>query len=729
MIVDTNVYVLSLIQVLLCCVIRDFLIPLFVWKNYLRNKSYSYRFWFCVITQAALLINLVLLLGFLNICNRYTIMGSMIVIYSLIYWNYSDRKLFQNCRECLKNLYLAYKEDILFKTIRRGIAKWVRKYLGSAYRYPVFQYLRKNWFEMLALTGFVIYNIWFLTHNVMLYHCYQFSDIPVHQSWIYNLEQGTLFSDGIYPFGMHAMVYIIRIIFRLNLREIMLYAGAYQTVIMVIGQYLLAKEIFRAKYTPIAVILIFSLMLNQGRFAASLPQEAGMYVVIGLAYFMLRYLHADREKFVLESDSKLRRFFRINSYINRRYLTSDALLLMLCVALVIAYHFYTAIAAVFLVFAIALSYIHKVFKKQYFIPLLFCGIMGACIAVLPFGACLAKGIPFQEAMEWATSVIAGKEWKGSDSYYLAQLEAAQGLDNQHSGLDASDTIDTEQKIKVDYSKMTGKEIIQYYYQSIFSFGVIAMFGQDATQLMFYCMLIGFVSGGLLLFSKKTRVYGHDYHALIINMIILCTVGAAASLGIPEIIAAARASTFAEPFIGLIYMLPVDFILCILGSRKHRYMHLLIDVLSAASCVYAAYLIFSFGCFHSFFDVNQAYYNEAEYVLRHIKQSYEKNTYTIVSPTEEYYDTVDYGYHTELSEFMNMVNGKQKEFTFPTEYVFFFIEKQVLQDYYYGSVNVSLEYAAKDFIYMKNSQDYYFQRAVIESQAYYWAKKNKTDLSP
>ncbi len=129
-----------------------------------------------------------------------------------------------------------------------------------------------------------------------------------------------------------------------------------------------------------------------------------------------------------------------------------------------------------------------------------------------------------------------------------------------------------------------------------------------------------------------------------------------------------------------------------------------------------------GWYHSFFDVNQAYYNESEYLLRHIKKSYERNTYTVVSPTDEYYDILDYGYHTELSEFMDMVNGNSEEFTFPTEYVFFFIEKKVLQDYTYGPVNVDLKYAAMDFTFFGDAQDYYFQRAVIQSQAFYWAQK-------
>jgi hypothetical protein len=724
-IVDTNAYILSMIMVLLSCAVRDFLIPLFVWKNHLKNKSYAYRFWFCVITQASLQINLVLLLGFLHICSRETIIGCNIVIYLLILWNFSDKKLFRRLKEWSDAFREAYRNDRLVSYLLREAAGWWKAFIRTVGGFRVWRYILKHWLETLLMAGLIVYNIWFLTHNVMRYHCYQFSDIPVHQSWIYELEQGNLFSDGIYPFGMHAMTYIIRVLFDLNLREILLYAGAYQTVLLFIGLFILAKEIFCGKYTPVTVVVIISLMLNQGRYAASLPQEAGMYVVVGIAYFMIRYFHGDRKKFVIEGDSRLRRIFRAGCYINRRYIRSEEILLMLCVGLVIAYHFYTAIAAIFLVAAIGIAYIPKIFKKQYFIPLLFCGIMGAFIAVLPMGACLAKGIPFQESMAWATSVMTGEEWVGSDPDY--QSELAEALDRGDMGgtLDTDEEGEEEtEKVEVDYSSMTPIEIIRFYYNALINFGILAMFGYTAIRLMFLCMLSGAVCAVLLMLRKKTRCYGHDYMALIINMIILFTLGSAQQLGLMELIAAARASTFAEPFIGFIYMLPVDFAFRVFGGWKNKYYQAVLNVISAAVCIGAAYMIITLGWYHTFFDVNQAYYNESEYLLRNIKKSYEKNTFTIVSPTDEYYDVLDYGRHTQLSEFINMVNGKQEAFTFPTKYVFFFIEKKVLQDYFYGPVNVDLKYAAMDFVYFANTQDYYFERAMIESQAYYWALKFK-----
>ncbi|MGF7142340.1 hypothetical protein HNQ56_000750 [Anaerotaenia torta] len=725
MIVDTNAYVISMIQVMLGCVIRDFLIPLFVWRNYLKDKSYGYRFWFCTVTQGSLQINLVLLLGFFNICSRWSILLCNGIVYLLILWNFSDKQFFVRCSGTADVLRQAYKQEQLVKYSLRLLSDGWKKLWKTVHDWKVWGFIRKNWLEVFILAGLVVYNIWFLTHNVMWYHNYQFSDIPVHQSWIYELEHGTLFSDGIYPFGMHAMVYIIRIIFRLNLREILLYAGAYQTVLMMIGLYLLAKEMFRGKYTPVTVVLVISMMLNQGRYAASLPQEGGMYAVVGMAYFIIRYMHKDREKFVIPGDSRLRRIFRINSYINRRYLNSEMILMMLCVGLVIAYHFYTAIAAVFLVVAIGLAYLPKTFKKQYFIPIVFSGMMGAVIAVLPMAACLAKGMEFQESMAWATSVIAGEEWKGSESGYQAELEAAlRGEEAAGEDGTAAEEDTQKERVKVDYASMTPIEIVKFYFNAMWNFGITAMFHSGAIWLMFACMLAGTLCAILLGLSRRTRNCGHDYLAMVINMLILCTVGASQQLGLMEIIAAARASTFAEPFIGFIYLLPVDFAFRILGGWKNRYYQRGLKLLSAAVCAGAAYVILSFGWYHNFFDVNQAYYNESEYLLRHIKKSFDRFSYTIVSPTDEYYDVLDYGRHTQLSEFINMVNGKQEGFTFPTQYVFFFIEKKVLQDYFYGPVNVDLKYAAMDFVYLASSQDYYFQRAIIESQAYYWAEQFK-----
>lgn len=721
MIVDTIYYIFSLIMVLIMLSIRDFVIPSIVWLHYFKDKSYTYRFFFSIISQATIQINLVLLLGLFGICNRFTLLGSNLVIYALIMWNYSDRNFYRKFKITFKNISKAYNDKRFIEFIISKIKILLKQLYSRIFKTKGWYYLKENIIEITLLLIISIYNIWFLTHNVLIYHSYQFSDIPVHQSWIYNLEQGKLFSDGIYPFGMHGMIYYIRMLFNYDLREILLYAGAYQTVILLLVIYFLAKEIFKGKYSPIAALIITSLMLNQGRYGASLPQEVGMYAVVSMAFFLIRYLHEDRGKLKIQGDSYIRGLFRIKVYINRKYFNNDLILFMLSVALIVNYHYYTAIAAIFLVIAILIAYLPKIIKKQYLIPILYAGLFGGLIAILPTGIALIKGIPFQESMAWATTVMSGEEWHGSEADYEDSLNEALGnKTKEETGEEIGE--ESDEKIKVDYSSMTMREILQYYYNSIYEFGRMSMFGDKATTIMFTSMFISLIIGIILLPFPKGRIISYDYFSIIIYILIISTFGAATSFGIPEIIAAARASTFAEPFIGIIYLMPIDIIFRLFGLWKNKYYTKLLNLVSFATCIGLGVLVVNFGFYHDFFDVNLSYYNESEYVLRHIKKSYDKFDFTVVATTDEYLEVINHGRHTEISKFINMIDENEEEFVFPTKYVFFFIEKTVINDYNYGQVEVNQQYANMDFIFLQDAQDYYFQRAIIESKAYYWAKE-------
>jgi hypothetical protein len=59
----------------------------------------------------------------------------------------------------------------------------------------------------------------------------------------------------------------------------------------------------------------------------------------------------------------------------------------------------------------------------------------------------------------------------------------------------------------------------------------------------------------------------------------------------------------------------------------------------------------------------------------------KNKFTIVSPTEELYQLINYGYHEELIDFV--LNSSNKTYTIPTPYIFVFLEKKPL---YYAQIH-------------------------------------------
>ena len=723
MIVDRLSYALSMLQVYGSCIVLVLLLPMFMWRHYLRDKSLTERFFFCVITQTFFYVNVVLLLGFLNICNRWTMLGAIAAEYALVRWSFSDRSFFKNVKANGQMVMLAFRRQITWHYVLRQMKDTIHRKMRAVPEWPLWQKLRSHWFEILLLLACLVYNAIFLTHNVRLYHSYQFSDLPVHLSWVYFLEHGTLFQAGIYPFAMHAMIYTSRVVFGIDLREIILYFGSFQTLLMIVSMFLLCRKVFfRWRWTAHLMLVIFSLLLNQGRYAASLPQECGVFAMMAMAYYLIQYLNTPKKKHRVKGDSRLRGWLRFNQYLSRQYLDYKFFMLALSVALVISFHFYTAIAAVVLAVMIVLAYFWRFFRKQYLVPIVAAALLGAFLAVLPFGACLAKGIPFQESMEWAMSVINGEEWSGTGAGYLDTLESM-------GSAEASELLDqqaaqsgTEEIPLLQREGLSTQQKVQQFFQILYEYSSSTLFGPKVAVLVFAVIAGALSIGTFLLLFTKGRRYGANYIALGMYVFVILIFAGAQRLGLMVLFDAARASVFSEPFQCMLLALPLDILFFAIAKVRSKPVQCIAATLSLGICAAAGYTIVDNGLMHKYFDVNLAYYNEPDFLISRIQKEYPKYDYTIVSPTDEYYAVVEHGYHTELSELVAMVEGKYPAFKIPTQYIFFFIEKYTLQDYFEGRQFVNRESAKKDFIYQASTQDYYYQRNVIESKAYYWAKE-------
>lgn len=721
MIVDRLSYTISMLQVYGGCIVLVLLLPMLMWRHYLRDKSLTERFFFCVITQTFFYVNVVLLLGFLDICNRWTMFAAVAAEYALVRWCFSERTFFRRARENGRMVMQVFRRQLTWHYLLRQARESVQQALRAIPSWPVWRKLRRHWFELLLLAACLVYNAAFLTHNARLYHSYQFSDLPVHLSWVYFLEHGTLFHDGIYPFAMHAMIYTVRAIFDLNLREIILYFGSFQTLLMFVSMFLLCRKVFfRWRWTAHLMLVIISLMLAQGRYAASLPQECGVFAMMAMAYYLIKYLNSTKKKHHVHGDSRLRGFFRINQYLSRRYLDYNFFLLALSVSLVIAFHFYTAIASVVLAVMIVLAYFWRFFRKQYLVPIVAAALLGAFLAILPFGACLAKGIPFQESMEWAMSVINGEEWSGTGAGYLDNLEAM-GSEDATQLLEQQST-QTEGEVPLFQREgLTGREKLRLFFQVLYEYSSSTLFGPKIAVLVFMLIAGALVIGPVLLLFKKSRRFGANYIALALYVFVILVFGSAQRLGLLVLFDAARASVFSQPLQCVLMALPMDILFFALANVRSKPVQCVAAALSLGVCAATGYAIVDQGLLHNYFDVNLAYYNEPDYLISKIQKEYPEYDYTVVSPTDEYYAVVEHGYHTELSEFVAMVDGKYPAFKIPTQYVFFFIEKYTLQDYFDGRAFVNKTDAAEDLIYQASTQDYYYQRNTIQSKAYYWAQ--------
>jgi len=605
--------------------------------------------------------------------------------------------------------------------------------LSKYKKWASWKWLCDNSILIIALAAAVIYNMLFWNQRLLTDgHSYQFSDIPVHMKWVYELMHGNLFSDGIYPFYMHSMIYATTTLSGIHLREVSLYYGVYQTLLLILSSYCLSKKLFCNKYLALMPVMLFSVLVNQERYSASLPQECGMFAAVCIAYFMLNYVQSKREHHVVPSDLSTSRkgVFRVSQYLMRYHINVDALLIMLSVSLVIGYHFYTAIAAIILVFGFALTYFLRFLKKENWVPMLTAGILGAVIAIAPFAVGLATGMEFQGSMAWATSILKGEEWNTNTSSEAPDVsigdESETDIGEESFGsVGDESTVQTESLPSIvtsdveEETKLSLRELISQFIVNADD----RMFGEHSATVGLICIGVAFV---LLLFSfivKRFREASLGYIAIGLYILLMMVLSSPWLFGIPEIIQANRSGVFIQPFVMILYVVPFDIVFRLLGLLKVKGVKATVSVLSAAATVACCVLLIKGGYLHIYSNAASYYnyYNENDYVCKNIRETFPEKSFTIVSPTDDYYAVVDEGFHTELSELMYMIDGGKKEFTIPSEYVFFIVEKIAYSKNESGRQYVNPQLAAQDMIYTASIQDYQQHRLHIESKAYYWGR--------
>lgn len=337
-------------------------------------------------------------------------------------------------------------------------------------------------------------------------------------------------------------------------------------------------------------------------------------------------------------------------------------------------------------------------------------------------------------MDWATSLIKGEEWNPSQ----------QGTSGSGDGSVSSGGIGEESAEQAGQTGQTGngealpsgttptgvtgdgevsgapKMPLRERLSQIVHNAEPLMFGEHSAVLGLLCIAAAFVFFLLSLGVKRFREASLGY--ITVGLYILMMMGLVSPwlLGLPEIIQASRGGVFIQPFLVILYVVPLDMVFRLFGLLRGKGIRAAISVTSVAVTAALCVLLIRGGYLHDYL-VTGAYYNENEYVCKNIRETFPEKSYTVVSPTDDYYAVVDEGYHTELSELMYMIDGGKKEFTIPSEYVFFLVEKIAYNDTKYDSAYVNPELAAEDMIYTASIQDYQQYRLQIESKAYYWGR--------
>ena len=707
--------------------------PSFLCRRFLKGKSLTFRFGFCTTVSVLGINTVVLLLGLIHLLNPWVV---RILFYGPLAY-FIVKKILSGKADFPMLLHVLNGTFGIRQFFLKSGKKLQRKCAGILKR--GFQRVKGHFAEYGLLFVLLVFGCMYFSYGAFQDYSYGFGDIYPHNQWIYALTQGQIFSDGVYPEGMHCFIYAMHTLFGIRIYSCMLFTQGIHVMVFLLSAYLFLKEIFRFRFTPHFALALFLTLdvvcidsvFGMSRLQWTIPQEFGMYAMFLCPAFLIRYLNTPKEEIRLPQNKWGKKL----QFLKKAYYNENLLVFMLAIAVTLAVHFYPTIMAFFLCVAFVPVLFSRIFKSTRFVSLVGAVLVGVLIAVVPMVGALASGIPFQGSINWAMNVINGVE--GAASGYMAPDEETDGsgsdvgdgsgsadgqgndgLENGGAGSDATGGSGTDANgnqgaggensgaCSADGSTAGGKTpqppkeplftrlkaFILKEANALYRAGYVTLYKEQradgflkmtalALAVFAFCrilaMLLRFV------FHRKgiqAGMFDH-YLSLTLSTVIFIGMYCAEALGLPALIAGARLCSSIQLLLTAMCMIPVDAAFTLLAVFLSG------AVMKTAALLFtgAVYVFTNMtGTFHGYLYYELTRFNGAVMSTYRITETLPHNSYTIVSPVDELYQVIQYGLHEEAVNFVNECT--KDDYTIPTEYVFLFVEKHPLgyaQSHFFG----------------------------------------------
>ena len=668
------------VKVLLCYIFILFIWPSIVFRKYLRNKSKVVRFCFCATTQIVLINTAVLLLGLVHLLKPWVVnllfYGTL--LFSIRKWLLPDASQRNELRKLVSGT-LGLRNFLLTRWTK--FKSWLQK-LCKSLRWQ----LQLHLWEYILLAIIVAYGVAYFSYSPFVDHSYGFGDMYTHHSWIYSMTQGQIFSAGVYPEGMHCIIYLMHTVSGLPVYTCNLFLGCIHIFVYLLSAYCLMREIFRWRGAPLLVLTAFlvlavnspDMIVSMSRLQRTLPGEYGLHTVFLCALFLLRFLKQDLPKGWWKSPTAVLK-------------NENLLIFSMALAASVAIHFYVTIIAFFVCLPFAIVFIRRVLSRKRLLPLVAAVVCGAMIAILPMGGGLLSGIPFQGSINWALSIMNGDITEAD----IPDEEPAETPGTETPGTETPGTEtpgteqsgDTSEDSGAPLSPMTLWNAVKSGIRR-YGYGRLLNDGQLGTRIMrlsvllaafclcfrLICMLPRPLRGAADTFDNYLPIIGASFFLMIIY--------AAPLLRIPELISYNRVPSTAYILVLMVAAIPAD----ILFRTLHRIgPDWLAQAAVLAGVIAVCVVTVESGNYHGYFYNELTRYRSVVDVTNSIVESFPRNTYTIVSSTDDIYQTIQYGRHEELLDFLKSAQ-RAENYYLPTEYIFVYVEKKPIQhaQYHFSS---------------------------------------------
>lgn len=606
---DTLYWIMEYMKVFCAYLSLMFLWPSVVFYGHLKKKTGIYRFGFCVSVPIIICNTIVLLFGLFHVQNQWIIV--------LVFYGTFAVAVIKNAAVCLN----CKKKE------------WFRNQVTS---------VLKNQGLLLAV---LVYGMIYFSYGAFQIHSYGYGDLYVHHEWIYGLMEGKIFTGGVYPEAMHCFIYCMNTLTGVRVYSILLFLQGIHVAVFLISVYLLLRRVFGWRYTPVFVLMLFltldlcnaDLIHSMFRLQITMPMEFGLHTICLSALYLSEYLN-DRQ---IAADEKK----------NVRYCWNDSLFLfMTTLAAAFMIHFHVLIMAVIVCAAFAVFAWKKIFCRRYLIPLLLSGFCACFIAVIPMAGAMTQGIPLNNSIDWAVNAMYGFDGREIRS-------------QQHIRMEDGEAVREEQKETNIFNVLP----------EIYEEGYVALYGVKSGR---YFFLLTLVTAGFCFFVRNKPRFQRmkdicsGYPPVLLISVLYVLIYAAPMIGQPDLIPEGRFFAPGHMMILATMVMPCDAFFCRLSGFCSEIFLKRLSV-GAVAGIYVA--VIAAGDFRGYLFYELTRYNAAVKVTNSIIDACAPHSYTIVSPTDELYQVIQYGWHEELLSFIE--KSGREEYTIPSEYVFIYVEKE------------------------------------------------------
>lgn len=723
-------WIVEFIKVLSGYIFLMYLWPSVIFRKKLSGKSLTFQFAFCSTVSILLSNTIILGLGLFHILNegivRWIYYGTFFL--SIFKEKELRRYIFTHIKRTLSGtqgwkLLIFRQAESLKIIIVNSFQQLNKKIKGRRIEYGI-------------LFVLIVFAVAYFSYGAFQCHSYGWGDMYVHHAWIYGLKEGKIFSAGIYPEAMHCFIYCMNDLFGISVYSCMMFLGEIHVSALLLAIYCFLREVMKSKYTVYLVLAAFLTIdmvcvdeiYGMSRMQYTIPQEFGLYTQFLCALYLVRFLRRNPE----EGKAK------------RKVWNDDLFLFMTSLAASLAIHFYVTMMAFFLCAAIAIFGIVKVFKKENFKSLVIAVLAGMIISAAPMVLAYASGIPLQGSLNWGMNVMNGTDTKEGRTQQAQSIASENNAETssqnesesqssesiqQESGVQSSQSVTSEEKQQTETndaleqeqtSQKKSRKTIGEYIKMVYKYGYAQLYGDTrAKWLLGFTLIAGILSviNWIITAIRFRKLPFELYLGITAASVIFMILYAAPFLGLPEIIAGARLCLTEQVLLLSMMALPADEVLFAIGRRKMACILPYLSVLGVAA-IYAGTNYF--GVYHGYLYYELTRYNSVVNLTNRIASEYPKQRYTIISTTDEIYQVIESGWHEEILDFY--YKSKLEKYYIPTEYLFFYVEKNPIQYAQYHFFAGPRWLAQK-----KYSQYYKYSNAVISEGSAIKSSKISEDV--